>query len=698
MPGTDANNARWFMLREGVDFEPRTTGADSDLLGPLFEDDTLFFDDDRRALELLPTLPVNQQRPLRGWASAHLADGRGETYLVPPQSNQLVIRYCDGSEAPFPCDTATLRCPTGLAFDRRGYLYIADAGQRAVIVIDPTTRHIEARLTTPPARQASDAPAMSEPAMSEPVDVVVSRAGHIYIADRRAGRIFIFDSRFNPAGSFIPANADNLPQSPRPVAITIDPDGNLLIADARHPRLLRFTPAGEPRGDVNISTAREAHAQHAPSDTCPPRAPACSGPTCANSARPLDTVDTLLFAHRDYRLRGLNLQSSFNSTGAWQSAILDSRKHNTTWHRLEFELDLPANTAITIQTATSNDRDELIADPAWSPTDEPEDPAFRLDARSLDTDHPSLLIHSPPGRYLRIRLALTGNGRGTPTIRAIRVLFPRNSYLDSLPAIYRRAMGPDRFIEDFLAIPERTLTRLEDRYEDFSRQLDPSAAPPQLLDWLAGLLDLAFDPQWPEARRRALLLRINQLYALKGTPRGLREYIKAYTGLDAAIDEHFLRRPRRPTYLGGSARGSHSGAGGFILGVGSLITTAHPDRPPDEELIGQFAHRFDVRIYLPTDEAVTRGTANERALSVVDRIVQFNKPAHTVHRIIPVYPGASVGAATRVGVDFVLTARPPHAAHIGDCAKPSTPTSTLDEGLVLSDTNPAFPRPRGFRL
>jgi phage tail-like protein len=381
---------------------------------------------------------------------------------------------------------------------------------------------------------------------------------------------------------------------------------------------------------------------------------------------------------RDYRLGRLRLRRAYPTSGGWISSILDSRVHDTTWHKMEFEADLPPGCAVRVQTATSNVRDDLATAPAWTPEGTEDDVPT-----AVDPGAPDLLIQSPPGRFFRVRISLTSNGRGTPSLRALRILFPRNSYLDSLPRIYRTAAGESRFLEQYLALCEHAFTRLEDRYEEFSRWLDPEAAPPGMLVWLAGLLDLAFDKDWPLARRRALLLRINELYRIKGTPRGISEYIRAYTGLESQVQEEFLRRPRQPAFLGRR---------GFVLGTTSLLNSASPDHGADEALIRAFAHRFTVLVYLGQHDC------SERALSVVERIVAANKPAHTAHKVVPVYPGMSLGVGSRVGIDMVLGGRSVPQAAIGACDDEADGASTLGQGMVLGDLNPAFPRPRGRRL
>jgi hypothetical protein len=83
----------------------------------------------------------------------------------------------------------------------------------------------------------------------------------------------------------------------------------------------------------------------------------------------------------------------------------------------------------------------------------------------------------------------------------------------------------------------------------------------------------------------------------------------------------------------------------------------------------------------------------------VERIVSVNKPAHTVHRVVPVYPGGDLGTGSRVGVDLVLAGRSMPRAAVGASGAPEpAPSATLGNDMVLGDLNPGSPRPGGRRL
>lgn len=263
-------------------------------------------------------------------------------------------------------------------------------------------------------------------------------------------------------------------------------------------------------------------------------------------------------------------------------------------------------------------------------------------------DWVSARFASPPatdrGRYLWLRLRLQGaviaprDGIGaptlataTPSIRALRIIAPRPSLLEWLPAVYsRRDPNEDapggNFLERFLTLFEGQFTRVEDAFESVSRLLNPDAADEGWLTFVASWLELAFDPSWPVERKRQLVREGWALQAGQGTPAALARFLEIYTGARPAIGEAYLARPPAPIQLG--ARGA--------LGVAPL-GGGEPD-PHDA-----FAHRFTVSVTLPP------GRDRTAARATVRKIIETMKPAHT-HYFLDTGQGVSAG----IGIDGIV--------------------------------------------
>lgn len=618
MEACNANNATWYMLRYPEHFTP------GDPAEPPWLEPTLFYDDARGVLELLPVPLEREIRPLAGLAVA--ADGT--VYVVEPRTGRLLVR-CRDAVRLLLCEPQVLAGPRGLALDRCGHLYVADARAGRVVVLRPGSGQVQAILDAG--------------VLQEPVDVAVSPTGRIYVADRQAGRIAVYTRRWQRQGSFAAQNGEKLPETPRPVAVMIDADETVLVADANHPRLLRFSPAGEPLADVVLTSLTA---------TLPDLGEALktlqglerffgAGPRFVEGAceppRPSRDVGELLAQmHRMLRLARLALGRGYAESGTYISPALDGGLPGTVWHRLEVGADLPAGATLTIETATADEPSaiDLTRDDSWQA---PRDLEGR--PQPFTEQVPEQLIQSPPGRYLWVRVRLISDGRVTPSLRWLRVLYPRVSYLELLPRVYRRDPEGAWFLERFLALFEWLFTRSEDRCEEFSRQLNPEAAPLEVIDWLACLIDLSFDPSWPLARRRALVAAAMELYRRRGTVEGLRRYVEIYTGVHPEIIEAFLARPRQPAILG---------VPGSVLGCPFHLSAGALDHRHGEQLFQDYAHRFTVLVYLDDP------CAAETVLPVVDRIVTVNKPAHTHHTICPIYPQARVGVQSRVGLDLVV--------------------------------------------
>ena len=221
---------------------------------------------------------------------------------------------------------------------------------------------------------------------------------------------------------------------------------------------------------------------------------------------------------------------------------LDGRDPDCVWHRLLLDACIPSDASVDVFSRAANSLEEL-GRAAWQP--EPR-PYMRSRSELPFVPQPSgdgnatweLLFQQASGRYLELRLALTGNGRSTPRLRALRVYYPRFSYMQYLPAVYREDAESASFLDRFLANVEGTLTSIEDRIAAAQALIDVHSAPPEALEWLAGWLGLALDPTWDDHKRRLLLEHAPVVFARRGTIDGLRMAL-ALSLFDCATPELF---------------------------------------------------------------------------------------------------------------------------------------------------------------
>lgn len=221
-------------------------------------------------------------------------------------------------------------------------------------------------------------------------------------------------------------------------------------------------------------------------------------------------------------------RARFAMNGVLTTPPLDGKDPDCVWHRLMLDAHIPDGTAVEVFTRAANSQEELLTLPF---TSEPP-----LHAREVGLELPfvsraavgsartfELLFQKAAGRWLQIRLSLTGNGRATPRLRALRAWYPRFSYLAHyLPAAYREDAISASFLERFLANAEGMLTFVEDRIAGSQALFDVRTAPSDTLPWLANWFGVAVDPAWDDARRRLFIRHAMDFFQYRGTARGLR--------------------------------------------------------------------------------------------------------------------------------------------------------------------------------
>jgi len=135
---------------------------------------------------------------------------------------------------------------------------------------------------------------------------------------------------------------------------------------------------------------------------------------------------------------------------------------------------------------------------------------------------------------------------------------PVSRYLEYLPGIYR----DDKFMGQYLNIFEDIMRPLENQIDNLSWYFDPVMTPESLVPWLASWLSLVPDASWTNKKWRELVKSAAILYRLRGTRRGLSEYLRIYTGSIPEISEYIPGMTLdKDTQLGINTRLGSAGAG-----------------------------------------------------------------------------------------------------------------------------------------
>lgn len=205
------------------------------------------------------------------------------------------------------------------------------------------------------------------------------------------------------------------------------------------------------------------------------------------------------------------------------SPLWDSGLPGCVWHRVALDVRRPPGAMIRLQSRAADNPEDIPKLP-WR--DEPLPQAHprgtELPWREGLQESLGCLLQDTHGRWLQLRLLLSGDGQQSPALARLRAWYPRFSYLrEYLPPVYREDAAGAGLMDRLLALFEGEFTRWEDRIAAAQLLLDARTAPAETLEWLGGWVALAFDPASDETRRRLLLRHAMRGHARRGTVPGL---------------------------------------------------------------------------------------------------------------------------------------------------------------------------------
>jgi phage tail-like protein len=620
-------------------------------------------------------------------------------------------------------------------------LYVADTGNRRVQVF--TLAGLALRRVWGPLDEQGRPVDVHHPQAWQPYDLA-ARGGLVYVLDRRHGRVYRQRAGSDRLEPFV-----TQPQASRRwTRVAADLAGRVYLLDAAARRLDVYDPQGRPAapvsdpgtirdrfpppairvdhlgrfclpGNLTCRCRREPLASplpETPLELCPPWSDQAGAP------------GGLLFDREGGPARVADTDPAppayYVTSGTWTSEALDSGIDRCQWHRIELELgQLPVGTKVTVLTYAeqplpgpgelrrSGSEMEALPEGLWA-TGYVEAGPLQSPAPAAGFDgHREFLVQSRAGRFLWLRVILQSDGSRTPVVTAIRVHYPRRSYLSYLPAVYAADEDSRWFLERFLSIFQTKWDDLQTVIATFARFADPKAVPAgPALEYLASWLAVQIERTWTADQNRELLKAAPALQPVRGTARGLRGQLRVYlqniTGL-AAEDlaghprileafrerDHLLLSAPGVAELGGRAPlWSPSVVGRLRLGEFAtegqvrLVSTGDPER----DLFHHYAHRF--RVFIPAAWAPT--STQEQTLR---RALNQEKPAHTVYDLCLVEPRLRVGVQATVGIDTIIGAYPSArlACTASEQASPSrAPRHRLGYDTILASRDRAEPRIR----
>lgn len=571
-------------------------------------------------------------------------DPRGCLYLL-GSGEASIIRYdpCAGKFAPLAgvggdgTEARRFRNATNIAIAGNN-LYVADRGNRRVQVFSLDS-FVLLHIWGP--WDAAD---------------VCSGAGAAYMLDAERGRVY----RHTPGTSELRLILESIADDGRWSRLLVDQNGWLYLFDAVKSELSVFTGAGTPAGTVkNAGEVRERFA----------------APEVVVDALGLYLWGGLTFDKEGHRAKNDPTAPigprRYETRGVWISRALNSGIYRCPWHRIELDADLPTGTRVVVSTYTDNrlrsDEDILALDDfAWETRFVAASPSQTEGSGFRSTE---FLVQSLEGQYLWLRLELESDGFAPLKVRLLRVHYPRETYLNYLPAIYSSDEEGRRFLEKFLAVFKTEWDSLEGRNSEIAGYFDPKAVPPRFMNWLANWLALSLEQSWTPEQKRRLLKAAPAVYPRMGTPDGLRAYLRVYLeNLGGALPENCpvvvegFRRRRQMLSLTSSPLGREgSGAQLWSRGVVGRLQVGEYSRvgearivstgTPETDVFAAYAHRFQV--FIPA--SAVRTAADER---MVRRAVDTVKPAHTSYELVLFAPRFRIGMQSSVGLNTMIGAYP----------------------------------------
>lgn len=569
--------------------------------------------------------------------------------------------------------------PGGIAIGC-GQLYLCDTGHRRVLVLS---------LVSGTVRAAWPAPAVSGLAPWQPEDVALTSRGEVWVSDPANGGMHVF-STYGVHRRFI----GNLGAV---ASLAVDGGDRVYVRLAGEPHVVVLEAAS---GRV---LGKPVHPEEVSSRFAPLPVRVLAGGAvdisslCAGPPQTPVVVD-----QAGEPARAEAAEPRYARQGVWTSLALDSEIARCTWHRVVLSGALPDGARVRVfsWTAESDEPPELLA---LKPLEEWASAGTWRGIAGESATETDLLLRSPPGRYLRLRLVLEHDATATPRLASAEIEFPRISLRRYLPAIFGSEPVAADFTDRWLAVFDHEFRSIEATIDGQARLFDPLACPAapakqDFLGWLAGWVGVALERNWPEARRRIYLRHAPRLFAWRGTLRGLRQSLYLFLGLERWLDhvpgradcvpcplplpatwrpprlilEHFrLRhwmflgqarlsdnarlwgeRVVNRSRLGGPGELGVPGAeSGAQLGVTQLKKTQDPCRDP----FHVYAHKLSV--FVPA--ACVRNPSLARALKT---LVELERPAHVQAQVIAVEPRFRVGVQAMLGLDAVIGWRPQPAA------------------------------------
>lgn len=548
----------------------------------------------------------------------------------PPKSRLLIYQHCqcDWFE-PEPAAVDSLKCAVAIA-SSSSRIAVSDLEQKSLLIYDSQAQRLLAKIK-----------------MNKPGVVASASWREWLVVDEAQQKIL----RLDPAGRYRGVFSQQLPG--KVARMAVDSDCRVWIATEAKPGLFQVWFATLNAGQfqqADLNQLKQAFVANSFQSLGQQGFCLSARQLEKNSANASqqDCYDCFNWYARPIS-SGLKRAAStkiFATKGQLLTIAIDSGIPRCQWHRIRIQADIPSATEVMIAVSSQeqeNPAAQGLADQGWEefnagiphPSDWYQGPI----------DSQDFLITQPPGRYLFVRIRMTGDGSNSPHLRRILIDYPRQTSLQYLPYVYRENPQAEDFSERFLSLFDAYINELDTIIERLPALLDVQGVAANVLPWLASFLDVTIDPAWDIARQRAILQALPQLYRQRGTVTGLKLAFQLLFDFEPIIEEISLQRPWAAVgeaVVSGGVRLFGRAAWRFTVGQSALSKA--PIRSygdPDKDPISSTAFRF--RIIVPAN-------LDEQTLNRIKQLLEAQKPAHTIAYLIQSQSIISTGGGINVGM------------------------------------------------
>lgn len=260
-------------------------------------------------------------------------------------------------------------------------------------------------------------------------------------------------------------------------------------------------------------------------------------------------VENMHFENDNLIFKNLN-----GEKGIYISRSFDSMRPETVWNRLKLYMHVPSNILLKVRIYSSDSLNVILPDPDTGKdkevlldnvlTNKDMSSNYKLEVLdyigSIVYESPTdIVMHGFKGRYLWISMEVLGYNDEPLVIEKLKIEFPRVSFMNYLPDIYRKDQDTDCFLDRFISIFQSLYYDLEDEFDNIPRLFAVDVVNEEFLNWIAQWFSIENSFIWTKEKLRNLLKNIMEIYRMKGTKESIIKLIEIYSGIKPIIVEQF---------------------------------------------------------------------------------------------------------------------------------------------------------------